>query len=97
MSRGAAMNLDEKLYYRRRVFEEEVAIRRATCLAARERHEELASAYRLRLRYADAPHHFVANTLGFTAGPASDEIMRSPGTSDTPAPELVMPVVTLNR
>lgn len=91
------MNLDEKLYYRRRVFEEEVAIRRATCLAARERHEELASAYRLRLRYAAPPHRFIANTRGFRAGAASDAVTRSSGMSDPQAPEMTIHVLTHNR
>ena len=91
------MNLDEELYYRRRLFEEEAAIRRSTCLAARERHEELASAYRLRLRYADAPHHFIASIRGFTAEPASDDNRHSSGISDTRAPQMSKPVLTYNR
>lgn len=36
-------------FYRRRAVEEQIAARRATCPAARDRHEEMADMYRLRL------------------------------------------------
>jgi hypothetical protein len=91
------MNHDEELYYRRRLFEEETAIRRATCLAARDRHEELASAYRLRLRYAGAPHPFIASTRGLTAEPAQDDNTRSSGINDTRALQMPMPLATEKR
>lgn len=42
--------MDDQTYYRRRTREEEEAARIATCREARDRHDELASAYRLRAR-----------------------------------------------
>lgn len=39
-------------YYRKRLLQEEEAIRSASCEAARQRHQELAEAYRLRTRLA---------------------------------------------
>lgn len=42
------MNLDDYSYYRSRAFQEEEAARSAACDAARERHLELADAYRAR-------------------------------------------------
>lgn len=45
------MDQDEQSYFRRRLRDEEVAVRHATCSAARERHEELATAYRIRLSF----------------------------------------------
>lgn len=44
--------MDDLEYYRRRLEQEEVAVRRATSKAARERHRELAEAYRLCVRVA---------------------------------------------
>ena len=46
------MAQDDERYYRRRLREEEDAAKTATCPAARERHEELAGAYRVRLQFA---------------------------------------------
>ena len=37
-------------YYRRRLRQEEEAVKSASCEAARQRHQELAEAYRLRTR-----------------------------------------------
>jgi len=45
---------DDESFYRRRLSQEEEAIRRATTTAGRLRHEELAGAYRFRLRMAPA-------------------------------------------
>ena len=42
------MKPDDSDYYRDRAIQEQVAARRATCEAARERHEELAMMYRFR-------------------------------------------------
>ena len=42
--------MDDQTYYRRRAREEEQAARIATCREVRDRHEEFASAYRLRAR-----------------------------------------------
>lgn len=42
---------DDQSYFRRRLRDEENAATRAICDAARERHEELAAAYRLRLQF----------------------------------------------
>lgn len=41
-------------YFRRRLRQEEEAVKRASCGAARERHRELAEAYRLLTRSATA-------------------------------------------
>lgn len=49
------MPTDDRVYYLRRVREEEAAIRTATSLAARGRHEEMASSYRMRLQYSGRP------------------------------------------
>lgn len=42
--------MDDQTYYCRRAREEEEAARIATCREVRDRHEEFASAYRLRAR-----------------------------------------------
>lgn len=42
--------MDDQTYYRRRAREEEEAARIATCREVRDRHEEFASAYRMRAR-----------------------------------------------
>jgi hypothetical protein len=42
------MNRDDATYYCRRALEERLAARKATCAAARERHQELATMYQLR-------------------------------------------------
>lgn len=42
------MRHDDSAYYRQRAFQEEQAARDATCAAARERHQELASLYGFR-------------------------------------------------
>lgn len=42
--------VDDLEYYRQRQSQEEEAARAASCPEARERHEELAEAYRLRTR-----------------------------------------------
>lgn len=42
--------MNELEYFRRRLLQEEEAARNATCQVARDRHEELAEAYRLRSR-----------------------------------------------
>jgi hypothetical protein len=39
---------DDLIYYQRRARDEDEAVRRATCQQARDRHLELAAAYRLR-------------------------------------------------
>lgn len=49
-----AMPYDDESFYRRRLLQEEEAIRRATTNAGRLRHEELAGAYRFRLKMAVA-------------------------------------------
>lgn len=45
---GSSMTLADQTYYLRRAFQEDEAARAATCEAARERHLELAAAYRFR-------------------------------------------------
>jgi len=45
---------DDESFYRRRLLQEEEAIRHATTSAGRLRHEELAGAYRFRLKMAVA-------------------------------------------
>jgi len=52
--------MDDQTYYLRRVRQEDEAARAATCREARDRHDELASAYRFRAHLliscpADAP------------------------------------------
>jgi hypothetical protein len=42
------MDARDQAYYLKRIVQEQEAARRATCPAARERHDELAAAYRLR-------------------------------------------------
>lgn len=42
------MRHEDSTYYRRRALQEQLAAQRATCLAARRSHEELAQAYRFR-------------------------------------------------
>jgi hypothetical protein len=44
------MTMEDEAYYRYRARQEEEAARIATCSEARDRHDELASAYRLRSR-----------------------------------------------
>ena len=44
------MDVNDRDYYLRRALQEQEAARNAACLPARERHEELAKAYRLRCR-----------------------------------------------
>ena len=48
MDANDIMNADDRAYYLRRALQEHEAARMATCPQARERHEELAAAYRLR-------------------------------------------------
>jgi hypothetical protein len=43
-----AMKRDDANYYSRRALEEHLSAQRATCAAARDRHEELATMYRFR-------------------------------------------------
>lgn len=85
------MRSDDELYYRRRLLDEEGAIRRATSAAARERHEELASAYRLVLQYAGPPHR-LASRPGFAIELAPDSSGAVGAQSDRPAPALQMPL-----
>lgn len=40
--------MGDQVYYRNRVLQEDEAAKKATCTEARDRHEELAAAYRLR-------------------------------------------------
>jgi hypothetical protein len=40
---------DDAVYYGRRALQEQVSARRASCAAARDRHDELASMYRFRV------------------------------------------------
>ena len=47
------MPTDDRAYFLRRAREEEAAIRAATNMAARGRHEEMASSYRMRVVYLD--------------------------------------------
>ena len=42
------MGRDDTAYYRKRAIEEQVAAQNASCEAARERHEELATMYRFK-------------------------------------------------
>lgn len=44
----AAMKRDDAGYYRRRALQEQQAAQKATCSAARQRHDELAMVYRFR-------------------------------------------------
>lgn len=44
------MTLDDRAYYLRRALQEDAAARIAGCEAARQRHLELAAAYRIRCR-----------------------------------------------
>lgn len=44
------MDANDRAYYLRRALQEQEAARTATCRKARDRHEELAAAYRLRCR-----------------------------------------------
>ena len=50
------MTLEDRTYYLRRALQEDQAAAIATCTEARERHLELAAAYRLRCR-ADGQSH----------------------------------------
>ena len=57
------MDAKDRAYFLRRVLQEERAARSATCPEARDRHEELAAAYRLRCRLSaeEPPSHEVLN------------------------------------
>ena len=47
---------DDADYYRRRALQEQIAAQKATCAAARERHDQLAAMYRFRaLMDSDEP------------------------------------------
>ena len=47
---------DDADYYRRRALQEQIAAQKATCAAARERHDQLATMYRFRaLMGSDEP------------------------------------------
>lgn len=46
---------DDQRYYERRALQEDVAARSAVSPVARERHRQLAAAYRLRRSVGDAP------------------------------------------
>lgn len=52
----AFVNSNDQAYYLRRALEEQKAACAAVCLEARERHEELAAAYRLRCRPGGSPN-----------------------------------------
>jgi len=52
----AFVNGNDQAYYLRRALQEQEAAGAAACLEARERHEELAAAYRLRCRPAGRPN-----------------------------------------
>ena len=49
IEREAAMRTDDESYYRARALQEQIASRNATSEAARERHDQLAAMYRLRV------------------------------------------------
>jgi hypothetical protein len=60
------MNAKDQAYYLRRILQEQEAANNAACWQARERHEELASAYRSRCRsdeMAAQNHLFTRATL----------------------------------
>ena len=50
------VNANDQSYYLRRAFQEREAACAAACPEARERHEELAAAYRLRCRLGATPN-----------------------------------------
>jgi hypothetical protein len=62
------MTLEDRTYYLRRALQEDEAARVATCREARERHLELASAYRLR--------RLLAADQESLTGPAEDVVQR---------------------
>ena len=70
------MSHDDDSFYRRRLLQEEEAIRHATTNAGRLRHEELAGAYRFRLRMADAGD-LVPPALRVGADPSSNQSVAS--------------------
>jgi hypothetical protein len=62
------MNASDRTYYLRRILQEQEAARVAMCPEARERHEELADAYRLRCRMDSEPPFAIATSEGFDPG-----------------------------
>lgn len=54
------MDATDRTYYLRRTLQEQEAAHNAACPEARERHEELANAYRLRCRFDAAAHEPLA-------------------------------------
>ena len=88
------MTRDDDAYYRRRLIEEEKAMRLATCRAARDRHEELLAAYRFRLQCAPRQEVF-SNTLGFAVADQSADLSRgSPRLKDLSPGDVPMPALT---
>ena len=63
---------DEADYYRRRALQEQIAAQKATCAAARERHDQLAAMYRFRaLMGSDEPV--------FAAKPIEEKVLEAVG------------------
>jgi hypothetical protein len=54
---------DEASYFRRRALQEHFAARNASCKVARDRHDELASMYRLRAAMLTTQPRFWAEAL----------------------------------
>ena len=63
---------DEADYYRRRALQEQIAAQKATCAAARERHDQLAAMYRFgALMGSDEPV--------FAAKPIEEKVLEAVG------------------
>lgn len=53
---------DDTGYFRSRALQEQVAAQKATCEAARDRHDQLAAMYRFRALIASSQHQFEPET-----------------------------------
>jgi len=53
--------VDDAAYFRERAIEEQVAARRATCAAARQRHDEMAALYRFKAMLANGGGSVLTN------------------------------------
>jgi hypothetical protein len=57
------MRTDDATYFRERVLQEQLASQEATCEAARERHDELATMYRFRAAMIEKRPELWTNAL----------------------------------
>lgn len=81
------MGPEDRAYFMRRAIQERDAARRASCPEARERHEEMASLYRMRIMYIDH------GLFSWTEEPAEVKAKAENAAFDPEPPALVLQII----